>query len=149
MDNNGQQSLDTDTKDNSQQQSLDSNIKDSGEQQNLEGSVVDASITIQGVIENTDLTGTYNVMLLIWGETFMSGNQTGAENVLIDKDTTEYEFVSGMNMLVGESYQYTMYIDTNKNYTLDPGELKSVVTPKQAFNGEVPITVDFTEWESD
>jgi hypothetical protein len=119
----------------------------SNEQQNLESKIVAAPILVEGVIENTGLTGTYNVMLLITNETLMTGNQTGAENILINEGITRYQFSSGMNMLVGGNYEYIMYIDTNKNYELDPGELKSVVTSAPPFDGKAPITIDFTEWE--
>ena len=99
------------------------------------------------MLKDIEIDGTYSIYM-IQTDSFGHINQTGADHVSIVGGSAQSTFVSpinALNYLEGYSYHFKIYIDENKNYSLDPGELFSEIN-NRIHDGSIYQELVFEKW---
>lgn len=112
---------------------------------NRDLNVVEGPIKINGDIKNLTGIKDGNYSLMIRLKSIASNENQAGTGIKVADGKANFEIISGMEMRAGDSYNYLVWVDENKNYEIDRGEYYSELT-KVKFYGMNPIKIDFVNW---
>lgn len=112
---------------------------------NRDLNVVEGPIKINGDIKNLTGIKDGNYSLMIRLKSIASNENQAGTGIKVADGKANFEIISGMEMRAGDSYNYLVWVDENKNYEIDRGEYYSELT-KVKFDGINPIKIDFVNW---